>query len=451
MPNTSLNDSLIAARIDRLPHSGLHRRLVLLLAIPLFCDTVDLSSLASAAPGMTQHWGITLHTLALITSASFLGMFLGSTFGGQLCDRIGRRRSLLLLVIISSLASLASAIAPNVQTLFVTRVITGFGLAGGMITVMTYFSELFPARSRGSWQSWSMAINLFAIPITNWVARLVVPGSDAGWRWVFVFGGIGIIYPLLARNLLPESPRWDARKGRYEQAERTLSWMEERIRREGKTLPEPVAETLPPVQRVRWPALFSRLYRVRTLTLCGIWLLQTVGFYGFEAWVPTLLVQHGITISNSLTYFMLINIGAPFGALLAVLITDRFERKFLIAGVAVVIAICGLLYGLTFLPILIVTFGFMVALLLQTMASLLNSYTPEQFPTDIRSSATGFTYGFGRLANAVNAFVIAAIYAQLGYTSVFTYIAGAWLLLAVLTLVFGQRTTGRNLEKVSSA
>ena len=111
----------------------------------------------------------------------------------------------------------------------------------------------------------------------------------------------------------------------------------------------------------------------------------------------------------------------------------------------------GLLYGLSFTPVLIVTFGFAVGMLTQTFATLLYSYTPEQFPTGVRNSATGLTYGAGRLANVANAFVIAAIYTNLGYVTVFMYVAGAWFLTALITLVFGPRTTGRSLETLNPA
>jgi putative MFS transporter len=157
-------------------------------------------------------------------------------------------------------------------------------------------------------------------------------------------------------------------------------------------------------------------------------------------------VQHGVTLTHSLTYVTLMNIGAPIGALLASFVSDRFERKHSIALTAAAIAVFGLLYGLSFVPALIVVFGLLVGLLIQTFASLIYAYTPEQFPTDLRTGATGFTYSLGRLANVANAFIIAAIFTHIGYVAVFGYIAGAWLLTAALTLLLGPRTTGQRLE-----
>jgi putative MFS transporter len=428
----------------------MHRQWMLLFAIPLFFDSCDINTFASAAPALIRHWHIAINEIALITSASFMGMFFGATLGGLLSDRMGRRGSLIVFVLISSLGSLATAVVPSVPWLFAARVVTGFGISAGMVTVMTYIAELFPARSRGTWQSWAMVINLCAIPLTNLVARLVVPFGPDGWRWVFVWGALGVAFPLIARRL-PESPRWSARAGRVAEAEAALSAMEARVTAEGHTLSMPAAVIRAPEAREPWTTMFNSVYRRRTLTLCAIWLLQTIGFYGFEAWVPTLLVHHGITIARSLTYFTLINVGAPLGALLAVYPADRFERKHLIAVVALLIAGFGLLYGLSFEPVMIVAFGFGVGLLTQTFATLLYSYTPEQFPTGVRNSATGLTYGAGRVANVANAFVVAAIYTSYGYVTVFMYIAGAWFLTALITLLFGPRTTGRSLETLNPA
>ena len=161
--------------------------------------------------------------------------------------------------------------------------------------------------------------------------------------------------------------------------------------------------------------------------------------------MPTLLVKSGITLTHSLTYVTLMNIGAPIGALLASYVADRFERKHSIALTAATIAVFGMLYGMSFVPALIVVFGLLVGMLIQTFASLIYAYTPEQFPTDLRNGATGFTYSLGRLANVANAFVIAAIFTHIGYVAVFVYIAGAWLLTAALTMLFGPRTTGQRL------
>ena len=179
--------------------------------------------------------------------------------------------------------------------------------------------------------------------------------------------------------------------------------------------------------------------------LLAVWISQTLGFYGFMAWVPTLLVAHGFPLVQSLGWVSAIHIGAPFGAMLAALITDRFERKHLIATVTVLIAFCGIMYGMAFNTLSIIIFGFSVSMLMQIFAALLHAYTPECFPTGVRSSGSGLTFGIGRLANGFGPFIIAYIFTHFGYRPVFVYIASLWVITGLIIGIFGPKTRRRTL------
>src|SRR6185437_8345683 len=164
---------------------------------------------------------------------------------------------------------------------------------------------------------------------------------------------------------------------------------------------------------------------------------------------PTLLARQGFEMVHSLNYITLINLGALPGALFAVFLSERWERKYSIVGVSLAIALFGLLYGFSFTPVAIVIFGFLAATMMDTFSALAFSYTPEQFPTDVRNSGTGLAYGVGRLANVINPFIVSAIFASYGYQAVFAYIAGAWVITAAIAASFGMKTTGRSLETIS--
>jgi putative MFS transporter len=141
-------------------------------------------------------------------------------------------------------------------------------------------------------------------------------------------------------------------------------------------------------------------------------------------------------------YVALTTVGAPLGSYLASLVTDRFERKWCLAGFGTVIALCGLLYGLTFNPVLIVVFGFLVNMFERGYTALGYAYSPELFDTRSRSLGTGVSYGLGRLSNAAGPLIVAALYNTSGYRSVFFFIAGTWLVGAVVLAVFGPLTRG---------
>jgi MFS transporter, putative metabolite:H+ symporter len=179
---------------------------------------------------------------------------------------------------------------------------------------------------------------------------------------------------------------------------------------------------------------------VPTILLTVLWVTQTIGFFGFSSWAPTLLAKEGLSVEKSIFFVALATVGAPLGPYLASLVTDRFERKWLLVIFGTVIAICGLLYGLTFTPIVIVVFGFLLNLFERGFTALAYAYSPELFDTRGRSRGTGIAYGIGRLSNAAGPLIIAALYTGSGYKSVFFFIAGSWLVGALVVALFGPRT-----------
>jgi putative MFS transporter len=403
-----------AERLDPAAVSSFYRRTAALLAYVFFFELGDLNSFAYAAPALRQQWQLSLQTIATITSASFIGMFVGATTAGALSDHVGRKRALMLTTLWYSVMSLFNACAWDVPSLFIARLLTGVGLSGMTVVAMTYIGEVFPSQLRGAYQARILMFGLIGIPATAYVARVVVPLGGWGWRLVFVWGALAIFFPLFARRL-EESRRWLEHRGKR---------AEESIGIKG---------------------LIRSDAGGRAALLVCVWFCQTLGFYGFNAWVPTLLAEQGIPIARTLSQSFAISIGVIPGAFLASLIADRWERKYLIAIVAVAVGAFGMLYGLTFTTWTIVTFGFLVAASQQVFAPLLYAYTAECFPTNARNTGAGLSYGIGRLGNAVGPLIVAFLYTTYGYRSVFAYIAACWAVVAVLVLAFGPRMNQRTL------
>ncbi len=440
----------VAGRLDRLPISSVHRTVLIGLAFAYFFELGDLNTFAYSAPALIETWHIGVDAVALITSLSFLGMFVGATTGGWFADRVGRKLGLIYTVALYSVFSLLNAFAWNILSLGVFRFLTGVGLSAMVVIANTYISEFFPATSRGRYQGWAMTLGLFGIPATSWVARLVIP-IDPTWTWrlVFVWGALGVLALFFIAKMV-ESPRWFEVHGRVDRAEAVMAGLEAQVRAEKGSLPPPRSTTRQEVvASVPYTELFQGKYLRRTLLLLAAWIFQTLGFYGFVSWVPTLLVQHGFSVVSSLTYSSIIALGAPLGALIAALIAERIDRKWSLTIVSVVIAGFGLLYGATFQPLLIVAFGFLVTVSIQAFAPLLYAYSPELYPTEARASGAGLTYGVGRLANVAGPMIVSFLFTGYGYGSVFGYIAACWLLVAAAVGFFGPRTSRRSLEQIS--
>src|SRR4030095_14957503 len=325
--------------------------------------------------------------------------------------------------------------------LFATRLLTGVGLSGMTVVAMTYIGEMFPSRVRGSFQARILMFGLIGIPATAYVARFAVPHADWGWRVIFIWGALAIFFPLFARRL-EESPRWLERRGRHEEAEQVLARIERESNR-GLARPENlVGLSRPALDRDSGTSVdrgsigIKGLLRSdaggRALLLISVWFCQNLGLFGFNAWVPTLLAEQGFSIMRTLEQSSAISIGAVPGAWIASLIADRWERKYLIAVVAVLVGTFGMIYGLSFNTWIIVTFGFLVAMSQQVFAPMLYAYTAECFPTNARNTGAGLSYGIGRLGNAVGPLIVAFLFTTYGYRSVFAYIALCWVLVAML-------------------
>lgn len=444
-----MDNQELTARLDRLPMSRFHRRISIGLAFAFFFELADLNTFAYAAPALHKYYGLTVSQIGHITSASFVGMFLGASLGGKAADKFGRKSSLIVAICWYSLFSLFNGIASSVTAFYIIRFLTGIGLSAMTIIAITYLAELMPSDRRGRIQSGTLAAGLAGIPVMSFFARTIIPISPSGWRYVFIFGAFGFIALFLVTRF-PESPRWLLRSGRSAEALAVLEGIESEVSAQHGVLPQVQRVELVTERKATMSQLFGTRLRKRTTMLWILWAFQTLGFYGFVAWVPILLETHGFTLVTSLDYTSLMTIGAVPGALFAWTISDRIGRRKSIIGISLIIAASGLIYGLTFNPIMIVIFGFLVNFFIQTFAAMAYAYTPELYPTDIRSGATGLAYGVGRLINIIGPSIVLVLFDSLGYVWVFVYIAATWAIVALAVGLFGEKTERLSLEEVNS-
>jgi MFS transporter, putative metabolite:H+ symporter len=431
-----------ANRLDRLPISRFHKITLVAVAFAYFFEFADINTFAVTVPKLIKLWGVTIDQVAYVTSLSFVGMFFGSLIGGWIADRWGRKNALTITTLWFASFSFASVFAQNIVSLGALRVLTSAGLSAMTVVAVIYVNEIFPAAVRGKYQAYAIVIGICGTPVTNLIASQVVPLTDWSWRLVYLWGSMGVLILLFARYL-KESPRWYESKGHYDKADAVLSQIEARVAAEKGPLPEPA----PPVEaatqtksKAPLKLLLNKKYLVPTIVLSVLWVTQTIGFFGYSSWAPTLLAQEGMSVEKSIFFVALTTVGAPLGCLLASQVTDRFERKWLLVGFGTVIAISGLFYGLTFNPIMIVGFGFLVNFFERGYTAVAYAYSPEVFDTRTRSLGTSFSYGLGRLSNAVGPLIVAALYTGSGYQAVFFFIAGTWLFGAIVLALFGTST-----------
>lgn len=410
------------------------RSIVLRISIGGWFELYDLFMTAYIALGLIQEKLFTataspafsIHGFASFIAAGFAGMFAGTLLFGWISDRLGRKTTFTYSLLWYSLATLIMALSHSAETIDLWRFIAGLGIGVQLITIDSYISELAPKEERGYWIAFSQFIGYIATPVAALAAYLLVPhvfAGLAGWRFVALIGSVGGVAVWFLRRGLPESPRW----------------IQARSRGESSSLLH------------AWNSIWSPIYRTRTAMLVIFNLAQTVGFYGFTAWVPIFLASQGVSFAKSLEYSFIIAVINPLGPLMAMRMADRWQRKWQIVWLAIVIAIAGLGFARARMPAAIIALGIVVTLANAWFSCAFHAYQAELYPTRIRAQAVGFVYSWSRFSSIFVGFLIAAVLRMYGTIGVFSAIALAMAIVAIAIGGFGLQTNNVSLEDLAAS
>jgi putative MFS transporter len=377
--------------------------------------------------------------------ALFAGLFVGTIIFGWIPDAYGRRTIFTFSLLWYCVSTLIMAFMPTGFWIDIWRFIAGIGIGVELVTIDTYISELIPREERGRAFAFSQFVSFCAVPIVALLAWLFGVNN---WRWVVIIGAIGALFVWWLRLGLPESPRWLARAGRVAEAEAIVRDIETRTEAEIGQLP-PIGPAIEEGGNATFSEIWHSPYRGRAIMLSIFHFFQTFGYYGFAAWVPTLLIAKGITVTRSLEFAFIIAIANPIGPLLGMLVADKMERKMQIVYSAIGIGVFGMLFSQQSTELGLIAFGVLITLSNNWLSYSFHNYQAEVFPTRIRARAVGFVYAWSRLSAALSGLAIAFFLGLGGTTAVFGFIAFAMAIVVVVIGGFGPRTRGLALEAIS--
>jgi MFS transporter, putative metabolite:H+ symporter len=436
------------ARLDRLPISSFHRRIMWLIGIGMFFDGFDIY-LAATVLGATLKSGFsTLSQNAQFVSLTFLGMMLGSFLTGFLGDRYGRRFTYQANLAVFGIASIASAFAPSMRMLILLRFVMGLGLGAENVVGYSTMTEFVPPQARGKWLGGMSVFVVAGLPVSALAGTLIIP--EFGWRVMFILGGLGALVVWYLRKALPESPRWLESMGRTEEADKILQSIESEVSLQFTSLPPP--ESAVSVNHSRElaslisPALLPRMV-VGATTLIVVNTL----IYGFVTWLPTFFVQQGRSIASSFGYSLVISLGAPIGSAIGAFTADSWGRKPTIIGASLLTILVGGIYPFIRDPVALVISGFTLIIPIYVLVTLLFAiYIPELFPTEVRLRASGICNTFGRGATIVTPFIVVALFKSYGVGGVLWLMIGLLIAQIFAVLALGVEPRKRRLEEIAA-
>ncbi|GAB5096433.1 MFS transporter [Caballeronia sp. HLA56] len=451
----------VTARFDRLPMTATLWKLLTLVALGGFFELYDVYFAGYIAPGLFRSGILTATTptffamngLAGFLASLFIGLFIGTICFGSLADRFGRRRVFAASMLWYCIATVFIAFQDTALGLNVWRVICGIGVGVQYVTIDSYVSELTPRHARGMAFGLVYGVAQICAPLIAFLAWVLVPISPLGfegWRWVIALGSVGALLVWYLQLRLPESPRWLVQKGRLDEAERVMQMIETRVRRDyGKDLPPPADAPEAEEQEGTLREAFSPRYRGRTLMLVVVNFFQTIGYYGFVSWIPTLLIAKGIMVTRSLEYTFLIVLLYPIAPFIVMLVADRFERKWQLVCSAISVAVIGVIFSMLKAPGWLIAVGIVQTLVVNWLSTIVHTYQAELFPTRMRAGAVGFVYSWSRLSSIFVGFFIAFFLREFGVPGVFAFIFAAMAIVVVAVALFGPRTTGLALDDIA--
>jgi MFS family permease len=339
--------SLIPARIDRLPWSRFHTRLVMALGVAWILDGLEITIASNVSPDLTQQ--ATLHLsvagAADIATWYLIGEVIGALFFGRLSDKLGRKNLFMVTLGVYLIGSGLTAATPAGGKWFIflyaTRIVAGMGIGGEYAAINSAIDEMIPARYRGrvdlavNGTYWGGAI-LGALA-TFYVLNHISAGL--GWRLAFLLGPVLALVIIYVRKNLPESPRWQIMHGREKAAEASIAEIEADVAATKGELP-PVDPSLEievtPTRQIGYLALLRVLfaqYPSRSVLVAALMITQSFLYNAiFFTYGLVLEIYFHVSATNTSLYFLAFAAGNLAGPLTIGRLFDTVGRKKMISG-----------------------------------------------------------------------------------------------------------------------
>ena len=467
---TELAQSTIPERLDRLPWSNWHLRVVIALGITWLLDGLEGSlggSLAGALKTDRVHGGLALTDAQLGLSSSFYlaGAVIGALIFGYLADRYGRRRLFFWTLILYLCATAATGLSWNLASFTFLRILTGAGIGGEYAAINSAVDELMPARLRGRVDLWINGTFWLGIILGSIVSVALLSSNlfagKADWRFAFCSGvPIGLIV-LFMRRFIPESPRWLLTQNREADAERVVTSIELQI---AATTPLPSKVFAPFLERPKSSPglliLLSPAYRRRTV-LCFFLMAAQAFFYNsvFFSLSLVLLRFYGASTEDVGYFFIPIAVTNFLGPLLLGRFFDTIGRRRMVSATYCLSGIILFASSWLFLQgrlnantqVMWWAAAFFFA---STAASSAYLTASEVFPQQIRSTAIAIFYAFGTLAGGVSGpLIFGYLSGQDHRNSLFVgYAFGAAIMIAagIAQAIWGVDAEGKSLEDLAA-
>lgn len=434
----------------------MHTRIAVALGLGWMLDAFEVQIIGSVIPGIQAEFGLSSGQTVVINIVWFVGIGLGAIGFGYLADRFGRKRLFVATLILYSVAAVATATAPSYELFLLFRFATALGVGGEYSAVTSAIAEFMPARHRGRSNGLVMTFWALGGILASLVSILVITTLGLGWRYTLLFGVLSAGYGVLARRLVPESPRWLASRDQLGEADQVVESITGIASERGYVLAGPVGSG-----RSRLAELWAE-HRGRLCFGMALDFSEAAGYYGLYTAMSLFVFSSAtgaVPVSDAAlpVYFLIANVGALLGGIAVSFGLDRLGRRptvtfsYLLAAVSMLAVAIAAGTGSAGAVLAVFT----VAAFFATCAWV-SAYPTfsELFPTHLRATGVGASVGVGRIGAVVGQVLLAATATALNLTSMFVLLGGFWLIGSIAGALwwrYGVEARGQNLEALAAA
>ncbi|MED4534825.1 MFS transporter [Metabacillus fastidiosus] len=380
-------------------------------------DAMDVGILSFVIAALKVDWGLSVTQMGWIGSVNSIGMAVGALVFGLMADRIGRKKVFIITLLLFSIGSGLSALVTTLALFLVLRFFIGMGLGGELPVASTLVSESVEAHERGR-----VVVLLESFWAGGWliaalISYFVIPSF--GWQAALLLSALPAFYALYLRLKLPDSPKFQAIKGKSEQRE-------------------------PMFKKIG--QIWEKSYKKQTAMLWILWFSVVFSYYGMFLWLPSVMVMKGFSLIQSFEYVLIMTVAQLPGYFSAAYLIERFGRKFVLITYLTGTALSAYFFGNAEGLALLLTSGIFLSFFNLGAWGALYAYTPEHYPTEIRGTGSGTAAAVGRVGGILGPLLVGyLVTAGVTINIIFLIFCIAIFIGALAVLLLGDETKQKKL------
>lgn len=391
--------------IDHAKFKPFHFNVVAWCLLIILFDGYDLAINGVVLPLLMDEWDLSAVQAGMLASTALAGMMFGAMIFGSLADKIGRKKVIMICIVLFSGLTFAGGFASNPTEFGILRFLAGLGIGGVMPNLVALTSEYAPKNMRST-----LVTTMFSGYAVGGVMAALLGAwltPSFGWEIMFFIAGIPLLLLPIIWKFLPESLMFIVKENKQEQARPIMARLAPEVQISNETKFELHQVDVPEAANV--VSLFKRGRALNTLLFWLAFFTCLLTMYALSSWLPKLMMAAGYSMDNSLMFMMVMNVGAVVGIVGGGILADRFHLKPVLMFLGIMGAIVMSLMGFQSNQFLLYILVFLAGAASIGSQMLLYSYVAQYYPLAVRSTGIGWSSAIGRMGAIVGPILIGGL------------------------------------------